>query len=230
MESIRLLVVEDDVEINELICSYLRKENYQVLQAFNGQEALERLQGNLIHMVILDLMLPIIDGFEVMRHIRAKSRMPILILSAKREETDKIIGLGLGADDYMEKPFSVRELVARTKAALRRSFYLAEPVQQAMQYGDIILDPENGTITKGGSSVSATAKEFLLLKTFFSYPKKIFTKAQLFDSVWGENYETDDNTVTVHIRRLRIKIEDDPSHPRYVETVWGIGYRLGDFR
>lgn len=232
MENIKILVVEDDEEINGLISKALTREGYEVTSVFDGKRALEEFENDEFKIILLDIMIPYIDGIEVMRRIREKSTVPILILSAKGEEADKIIGLGLGADDYMVKPFSVAELVARVKAHLRRRMYFdgEKKKENVIAHGHISFDLEKYVVTKNGQGLNLTAKEMEILKLFFENPNKVFTKVQIFNSVWGEEYVGDDNTVMVHIRRLRSKIEDNPNEPKYILTVWGIGYKLGDIK
>ena len=229
MESPNILIVEDDQEINDLICDALKKENYNVVQALDGRQALEKY-NNTFQLVILDLMLPYIDGIEVLRKLREKSTLPVIILSAKDEEADKVIGLSMGADDYMVKPFFVRELAARVKAQLRRyvDYNSSEVQNSVLQHDELKLDSLNYKIFKNDEELSLTKKEFELLKLFLSNPNRVFTKAQIFNSVWENEYLNDDNTVMVHIKRLRNKIEDNPNSPKYIVTVWGIGYKLGE--
>jgi len=224
-----ILIVEDDQEINNLIGDALKKENYSVIQAFDGRQALEMYNDN-CQLVILDLMLPYVNGVEVLRKIREKSTLPVIILSAKDEETDKVIGLGMGADDYIIKPFFVRELTARVKAQLRRyvDYNSSEFQNHILQHDELKLDTLNYKIFKNNEELSLTKKEFELLKLFLSNPDRVFTKAQIFNSVWENEYLNDDNTVMVHIKRLRNKIEDNSNSPKYIVTVWGIGYKLGD--
>ena len=228
-KSSNILIVEDDQEINNLICDALKKENYNVVQALDGRQALEKYNNN-FQLVILDLMLPYVDGIEVLRKIREKSNLPVIILSAKDEEADKVIGLSMGADDYIIKPFFVRELTARVKAQLRRYVdYNSSEVQNSiLQHDELKLDTLNYKIFKNDEELSLTKKEFELLKLFLSNPNRVFTKAQIFKSVWENEYLNDDNTVMVHIKRLRNKIEDNPNNPKYIVTVWGIGYKLGE--
>ena len=230
MENFKILLVEDDEAISSMVTKALSKEGYKIICAFDGQEALDIWSKEKIGLVILDIMLPKIDGMEVMRRIREHSTLPILMVSAKAEESDRIIGLGLGADDYLVKPFSVAELTARVKAQLRRYMYYSSDSymkSNEIEHGDIKLYLDNNTVVKKGETINLRAKEFDIIKLFFENPNKVFTKAQIFSSVWGEEYMGDDNTVMVHIRRVRNKIEDNPDEPRYIETVWGIGYRLG---
>nr|WP_173715066.1 response regulator transcription factor [Clostridium beijerinckii] len=224
-----ILVVEDDEEINNLISEALIKENYNIIQAFDGKQAIEKYNKE-YQLVILDLMLPYLDGIEVLRRIRELSTVPVIIISAKDEETDRIIGLSMGADDYMIKPFSVRELVARAKAQLRRyvDYNSIESKDTILRHNDLKLDILNYKVLKNEQELSLRPKEFELLKLFMSNPSRVFTKAQLFNSVWDNEYLNDNNTVMVHIKRLRNKIEDNPNEPKYIQTVWGIGYKLGE--
>ena len=231
MEDVKILLVEDDEAINNMIKKSLTKEGYNVFNVFDGQEALITWESNKFKLIILDIMLPKIDGIEVMRRIRIKSMIPILMVSAKIEESDRIIGLGLGADDYLVKPFSIAELIARVKAQLRRYMYYNpsnNTTYNVIEYGEIKFDLDNYTVIKNGETINLRLKEYEIVKLFFKNPNKVFTKAQIFSSVWGEEYMGDDNTVMVHIRRVRNKIEDNPDEPKYIETVWGIGYRLGN--
>ncbi|NFE80686.1 response regulator transcription factor [Clostridium sporogenes] len=230
MEKLNILIVEDDVNINNMIKESLIKEGYDAERAYNGLEAVEKFQGEEYHMVIMDVMMPVMDGIEAMRRIREKSKVPIIILSAKGEDSDKIIGLGMGADDYIVKPFSVPELIARVKSNIRRAIYYNETSanneDKIYQYGDIKFNMNKYIVTKGGKELTLTAKEMKILKLFFENPNRVFTKVQIYDNVWGEEFLSDYNTVTVHMRRLRSKIEDDPNNPKLIETVWGIGYKL----
>lgn len=229
MEIPSILIVEDDEEINNLIGETLKKENYNIVQAFDGKEALEQ-NNESFQLIILDLMLPYFDGIEILRRIREKSTVPVIILSAKDDETDRIIGLSMGADDYMIKPFSVRELAARAKAQLRRyvDYSSAQNKNTILEYKGLTLDCLNYKVFKNSQELSLRPKEFELLKLFLSNQSRVFTKAQLFNNVWNNNYLNDDNTIMVHIKRLRNKIEDDPNTPKYIQTVWGIGYKLGE--
>jgi DNA-binding response OmpR family regulator len=230
LDVINILVIEDDREINQLISKYLSKEGYQVISVFDGREALIKLSSEMFQLVILDLMLPYVDGYEVLRKIRGNSKIPVLILTSKCEETEKIIGLGLGADDYMTKPFSIGELTARVKAQIRRYLFFSigegGRENQVLKHLGIEMNLDNHMVKIDDEAVMLTAKEFEILKLFMSNPQKVFTKTQVFNSVWGEEYMNDENTVMVHIRRLREKVEKDPSNPRYIQTVWGIGYKL----
>lgn len=230
MKSLKILIVEDDININNMIKEALIKESFDVEQAFNGFECIEKFEQEQYQMIIMDIMMPVMDGVETMRRIREKSKVPIIILSAKGEDGDKIIGLGMGADDYIVKPFSVPELIARVKCNIRRAIYYNETefdkANSIYQYGDVKFDIDNYTVTKGKKILTLTAKEMKILKLFFENPNRVFTKVQIYDSVWGNEFLSDYNTVTVHMRRLRSKIEDDSNNPKLIETVWGIGYKL----
>lgn len=231
MEQINILVIEDDREINRLISEHLNSEGYHVVSTYQGEEGLHAFRSQSFHLVILDLMLPIVDGFEVLKEIREEKTIPVFILSAKYEENDKIRGLGLGADDYMTKPFGLGEFTARVKAQLRRSLQFsgdAAAHSDVLHYLDIEMNTSTYEVTVGRKQVALTAKEFEILKLFLQNPKKVFTKSQIFRTVWCGDYLNDENTVMVHIRRLREKIEPDPSAPSYIKTIWGIGYKLSE--
>lgn len=237
MQPIRVLVADDEREIRELVKKYLERELYMVDTAANGEEALHLFELNKYNLIVLDLMMPQIDGEEVCRRIRERSNVPILMLTAKDEEIDKIVGLGIGADDYMTKPFSIHELVARSKALLRRFMILGSEANSLgdgsssrLQFKGLIIDTKKYAVIRDDQEVSLTAKEFELLKLFASHPEQVFTKMQIFRQVWGSEYIEDDNTVMVHIRKLRLKIEIDPSDPKLIQTVWGIGYKFAGER
>ncbi|WP_227871817.1 response regulator transcription factor [Paenibacillus bovis] len=228
----RIMIVEDDIEICDLIAQTLIGENYGVIQIHNGLEAIREFEAADYDLVILDIMLPGLDGLEVLRRIREKKKIPVLLLSAKDAEIDKIAGLAGGADDYLTKPFLLGELLARVKAQLRRYFYYSEseqPAHKVWKYKELELDGSTYQVRIRGEHRTLTAKEFAILQLLMSQPQRVFTKSQIFESVWEEPYssDVDENTVMVHIRRLRTKIEDKASSPVYVQTVWGIGYRLG---
>ncbi|MBT2290431.1 response regulator transcription factor [Paenibacillus albidus] len=228
----KILIVEDDREIHELLMTCLHKENYQTVSAYDGEVALHQLKQSDFELIILDLIIPKIEGYEVLRRIREKHNTPVLILSAKGEEVDKMIGLGLGADDYVTKPFGLGELTARVRAMLRRYLYLNHntftDTSAIVKHGDIAMNYQTYEVEVGASKVTLTAKEFDILKLLLSHPSRVFTKSQIYQAIWKEDCLTDENTVMVHIRRLRIKIELDPSEPKYIQTVWGIGYKLGE--
>lgn len=230
MENIQILIADDEKEIRDLLKKYLEREQYQVDIAVNGEDVLQLFNKNSYHLLILDLMMPKIDGIEVCRKLRAKTNVPIMMLTAKDQEMDKILGLGIGADDYITKPFSIHEVVARVKALLRRSFMRENDdnllEKTTITFKDLTIHLKNYTITIADKEIPLTAKEFELLKFFASRPEQVFTKTQLFRNVWGSDYIEDDNTVMVHIRKLRKKIEEDPSNPAFIQTVWGIGYKF----
>lgn len=231
MGSCRILLVEDDAEISEMLKNYLTIENYDVVCAFDGQEACRKFDGIPVHLVLLDLMIPKISGMDVMQHIRKNSVVPIIIISAKDTESDKTLGLGLGADDYITKPFSIAEVLARIKAALRRTMQYDSAAAAApalLAAGDLAMNLSDHTLAKRGRAVDLTAKEFEILKLLLLNPRKVYTKEQIYSLVWNDAYLGDENAVNVHISRLRNKIEDDPRSPRYILTVWGIGYKLGE--
>lgn len=234
MNGHKILLVEDDRKISEMLRNYLMTENYDVVCAFDGQEACRLFAEGGFGLVLLDLMIPKMSGMEVMQQIRRGSYVPIIILSAKDTETDKTLGLMLGADDYITKPFSVVEVLARIKANIRRATQYDstradnETEHALLTAGDLAMNLADYTVTKRGSRVELTAKEFEILKLLLQNPKKVYTKEQLYSLVWNDAYLGDENAVNVHISRLRNKIEDDSRNPRYVVTVWGIGYKLGE--
>ena len=225
-----MLIADDEKEIRDLLKTYLKRECYEVDVAVDGEDALRLFEQNHYHLVILDVMMPKIDGIEVCRRMRNDTNVPILMLTAKDLEGDKILGLSIGADDYITKPFSVNEVLARIKAMLRRFLVLGSESrsdeQSLIQFKGLTIDLKTYTVTAGGQEISLTAKEFELLKFFASNPGQVFTKTQLFRNAWSDQYIEDDNTVMVHIRRLRKKIEPDPSDPQFIQTVWGIGYKF----
>lgn len=238
MERHKILLVEDDAEISEMLKNYLETENYEVVCAFDGEEACRKFDSVHFHLVLLDLMIPKITGMDVMRHIRKSSFVPVIILSAKDTESDKTLGFALGADDYITKPFSVVEALARIKANIRRAMQYdnTEPQpavsgkteEEVITVGELTMNLSNYTLAKNGKPVELTAKEFEILKLLMQNPKKVYTKEQLYSLVWNDAYFGDENAVNVHISRLRNKIEEDSRNPRYVLTVWGIGYKLGN--
>lgn len=226
-----ILIIEDDMELHTMVKDYLISEGFETESAFNGQEACELADKNQYELVLLDIMMPRMDGLTVMKKIRTNSVVPIIIMSAKDSDSDKAFGLGLGADDYITKPFSLTELVARIKAHIRRvNQYSAgenEKKGKNISVGDLVLNQEMHSLEKRGQCIELTAKEFEALKLFMTNPKKVYTKAQLYTLVWGEDYFGDENAVNVLISRLRSKLEDNPKKPQYIATVWGIGYKLG---
>ena len=222
-----ILVVEDDPTISEVVARYLQREGYEAEIALDGEEALSRAAEINPDLVVLDLMLPKIDGYEVCRLLQAKGAVPIIMLTAKGEETDKLVGLNLGADDYMTKPFSPRELVARVKAVLRRSAMPPVDSGDILRYPDLSIDPRTRGVIANDRDVELTAKEFDLLLFLARYPGRVFNREQLLNDVWDYAFVGDSSTVTVHMRRLREKIERDPARPRHLLTVWGVGYKFG---
>ena len=224
MNQYQILLVEDDAEISEMLKSCLKAENYEVICAFDGQEACAKFDAFPVHLVLLDLMIPKISGMDVMQHIRKSSVVPLIILSAKDTESDKTLGLGLGADDYITKPFSVAEVLARIRAALRRTNQYDQAADSGVSVltaGDLVMNLSDHTLTKRGETVDLTAKEFEILKLLLKNPKKVYTKEQIYSLVWKDAYYGDENAVNVHMSRLRNKIEDDSRKPCYVVTVWG---------
>lgn len=245
--------MEDDGEIRQMLGGFLGAECFEVVFAADGEEALKRFSEGSYSLVLLDLRLPGRSGLEVLGEIRKKSTVPVLILSAKDTDSDKALGLSLGADDYVTKPFSVTEVLARIKANIRRSTEYAgglfgegvpgggipgggqrpagegEPVPgTALRWGKLVLDPVTFSVEKDGKPVSLTVKEFEILRLFLRNPKRVYTKAALYAKVWEDEFLADENAIQVHVSRLRNKIEDDPKNPRCIVTVWGIGYRLGE--
>jgi DNA-binding response OmpR family regulator len=220
-----VLVVDDEPTLREVVVRYLERAGYRALEAGDGDEAEALLRNQPPDLVILDLMLPGTDGLELCRRIRADSALPVIMLTARGEEADRIVGLELGADDYVTKPFSPRELVARVRTVLRRTNGPVE-ARDRIQHGDLTLDSETRDVRKSGSLISLTAREFDLLWFLASHPRRVFSREHLMSRVWGYEPAYDTGTVTVHIRRLRAKIEDDAARPRHIETVWGVGYRF----
>jgi len=220
-----VLVVDDEPIVREVVVRYLAREGYRTLEASDGNAARGLIEGSEPDLVVLDVMLPGTDGLELCRWIRGRSGLPVIMLTARGEEADRIVGLELGADDYVTKPFSPRELAARVRSVLRRASSNGATVE-ALEFGDVQLERETREARKSGTPIRLTAKEFDLLWFLASHPRRVFSRDQLMASVWGYTAALDTGTVTVHVRRLREKIEDDPSQPKYLETVWGIGYRL----
>ena len=227
----KILIVEDDQDISRVIKDYLVLNGYEVCAVYSGIEALQAIEVENPKFIILDIMLPDIDGIELCRQIRANNPVPILILSARGSDTDKVLGLGFGADDYMTKPFSLRELLARVRSNLRRIEMLGtQQMQQSDEHilhiGKIRIDKKSYQVTREGTEISLSAKELELLFFLSKHKNQVFTKSQLLDAVWGYAAYGDENTITVYIRRLREKLEVNPSKPEYIRTVWGVGYKL----
>ncbi|MEH6990064.1 response regulator transcription factor [Cytobacillus firmus] len=225
----KILIIEDELSIAELERDYLELNQYEADIAATGQEGLERLKTNAYRLVLLDLMLPDMDGYEVCRKIREVSEIPIIMVTAKNEDIDMIRGLGRGADDYIAKPFNPNQLIARVKAHIARYDRLTSSgpgKDEDIRIGDLLIQPGTRKVFAGNQEKILTAKEFDLLLFMASSPNQVFSKEQLLEQVWGFDFYGDVTTVTVHIRRLREKIEKDPSEPDYIDTVWGVGYRF----
>ncbi len=231
-----ILVVDDEATIREVVRKYLELDGFRVIEAETGPQALDQLRENQPDLVVLDIMLPGLDGFAITRTIRnnddfsplsINGDIPIVMLTARKDEADRIAGFELGADDYVVKPFSPRELVVRIKAVLRRSGASTPgSSEKPIAFTNMIIDPRSRSVTLNDEPVILTAKEFDLLWYLARYPRQVFTRLQLLDQVWGYEFYGDESTVTVHVRRLREKIEPDPSHPTYIQTVWGVGYKF----
>ena len=220
-----IIVIEDDRHISDLVNLYLRNAGFRVLQAADAARGLEFVANEHPALVVLDIGLPgQMDGLEVCRELRRTTEVPVIFVTARDEEVDRILGLELGADDYLTKPFSPRELVARVKAVLRRSSPPASA--QPIELGELVIDPARREVRRAGKPLRLTTLEFDLLWFLATNPNRVFERGELMSNVWGYTSELDTGTVTVHMRRLRAKIEDDPSRPRHLETVWGSGYRL----
>ncbi|MCP9488138.1 MAG: response regulator transcription factor [Gaiellaceae bacterium MAG52_C11] len=220
-----VLVVDDEPIVREVVVRYLQREGYTTLEASDGERARIMLESQKPDLIVLDVMLPGTDGLELCRWIRSRSELPVILLTARGEEADRIVGLELGADDYVTKPFSPRELAARVRTVLRRT---TPPIEtdERLEFEGLELDAGTREVRKEGTELKLTAKEFDLLWFLASNPRKVFSRDQLMSRVWGYEAALDTGTVTVHVRRLREKIEDRPSHPRFLQTVWGVGYRF----
>jgi DNA-binding response OmpR family regulator len=219
-----ILVVDDEPTIGEVVSAYLQRAGYETRVALDGPSALEAVADRSPDLIVLDLMLPGIDGLEVMRRVRDRTGA-VILLTAKGDESDRVIGLRLGADDYVVKPFSPAELVARVDAVLRRVNTVADQAP-TLTIGELEIDPSSRRVTRAGEDMALTAREFDLLHFLARHPGRAFTREELMDHVWQYSFYTDTSTVTVHIRRLRAKLEADPDAPRWIETVWGVGYRF----
>jgi DNA-binding response OmpR family regulator len=224
----RILLVDDEQSVQKLLGWPLRKEGYEVVEAYDGRQALERLRDGTFDLIVLDLMLPKVDGFDVCRQIRARSTVPIIMLTAKAEEIDKVLGLELGADDYITKPFSVREFRSRVKAVLRRAALARpdEPLEEPIERGDLRIDFERRNVDIRGEPTRLTYVEFEILAALARNPGRVFSRSQLLERVWGDSAYRDPRTVDVHIRHLREKLERDPRRPELIFTVRGVGYRF----
>jgi DNA-binding response OmpR family regulator len=220
-----VLVVDDEPIVRDVVVRYLRRDGFATLEAGDGDRARELIETADPGLVVLDVMLPGTDGLELCRWIRSRSDLPVILLTARGEEADRIVGLELGADDYVTKPFSPRELAARVRTVLRRAG--GSPTRdEQLEFGDLEIDGASRIVTRAGAPVTLTAREFDLLWFLASNPRRVFSRSHLMDRVWGHAPALDTGTVTVHIRRLREKLEADPAHPAHLQTVWGVGYRF----
>ena len=228
-----ILLVEDDTEISSMLKKFLMTEKFEVVTVSDGKSACDKFFSDNFSLVLLDLIIPKMSGIAVMEKIRENSTVPIIIISAKDSDSDKTVGLGLGADDYITKPFSVTEVLARIKANIRRSTqYVTSTETQTpiLEKGNLVMNLNNYSVTKNGNKIELTSKEFEILKLLLQNPKKVYTKEQIYSLVWNNTYYGDENAVNVHISRLRNKIEDNPRQPQYIITVWGIGYKSGELK
>ena len=223
-----ILIVEDEPSIAEVVGVYLSRAGYDVRTVGDGRAALDEVERRPPDLIVLDLMLPKVDGYEVTRRVRAGGDTPIIMLTARKGEVDRIAGLEMGADDYVVKPFSAQELVSRVRAVLRRASVASSPSADdaLLEFGELAIDPLSRSVTVRGEVRFLTAKEFDLLFTLARRPRVVFNRDKLLEHVWGSADFIDPSTVTVHVRRVRAKIEDDPSQPRHIKTVWGVGYRF----
>lgn len=229
MENIKILIADDDAEIADLVAIHLEKEGYRVIKVSDGQETIDVIQTQPIDLLILDIMMPKMDGYEVTRIIREKHNMPIIFLSAKTSDFDKVQGLVIRADDYMTKPFIPIELVARVNAQLRRFMKLNQPKYKQdsnLEFGGLTISPEQRTVTLYGKNIELTPKEFKILYLLASNPNKVYNAEDIFQKVWGDAYYEGGNTVMVHIRTLRKKLEEDNRKNKLIKTVWGVGYKF----
>lgn len=222
-----VLIVDDKFSVTRLISDYLGSKGFRTITAWDGNQALTEARIHKPDIILLDIMMPHMDGFEFIKTYRKESNTPIILLTARVEETDKVVGLGLGADDYVTKPFGMAELVARIKAVLRRSN--PEIVQtKILEFGELRIDTEKFNVSLKGKEITLTPTEFQLLATLAENPGRVFKREQLLRELQGESYDALEKTINVHIRNLRVKIEEDPSQPKYIQTVFGVGYRFSD--
>jgi DNA-binding response OmpR family regulator len=229
----RILVVEDERKLNDVIRDYLASLGYEVAQCYSGPEALEANSRERFSLIVLDLMLPVLDGIEVARRVRAAGSVPIIMLTARDSEADKLLGLEIGADDYITKPFSLRELGARIRAVLRRYSESAVVAvrgngAQPVRHAGVELDSDRHRVTKGGKEISLTAAQFELLRVLMSDPGRVYSRRDLIEKISGYDYEGYERTVDVHVKNIRKVLEDDPANPRILLTVWGAGYKIGE--
>ena len=224
----RVLIVDDEPNIREVVGLYLSRDGHDVVSATDGEEALAVFRESEPDLVVLDLMLPKLSGLEVCRRMRAVRKVPLIMLTARGEEEERVLGLSLGADDYVAKPFSPRELAARVAAVLRRVEESSGPTgRKVLSFEGLRVDPNTHEVLVDGEPATLTAREFDLLYHMASTPGRVYTRDQLMETVWGYTFSADTHTVTVHMRRLREKVEPDPAKPRYLQTVWGVGYKFG---
>jgi DNA-binding response OmpR family regulator len=226
MSDNRILVVEDERIVAEVVERYLRRDGHTVRVVYDGRTAVDAFEQFQPDLIVLDVMLPGLDGLEVCRRVRARSQTPIIMLTARGEEVDKLVGLELGADDYVTKPFSPRELAARVKAVLRRTSRAVLPDDDALRFDDLRINGRTHAVEDRRGPIVLTAREFALLYYLARHPGQVFSREQLMDAVWDYEFVADASTVTVHMRRLRAKVEADPSRPRHLMTVWGVGYKF----
>jgi DNA-binding response OmpR family regulator len=220
-----VLVVDDEPIVRDVVVRYLQRDGFETLEAADGHTARKLIETGSPHLVVLDVMLPGFDGLALCRWIRSRGELPVIMLTARGEEADRIIGLELGADDYVTKPFSPRELAVRVRTVLRRTAQASLP-DERLDFGRLVIDARSREVTVGGERLRLTAKEFDLLFFLATHPRQVFSRDQLMDRVWGYAAALDTGTVTVHVQRLRSKIELDPKSPQHLETVWGVGYRF----
>lgn len=225
-----MLIAEDDKEIVEILSLHLDDDNKRLFKAYNGQQALDIFNSENIDIMLVDIMMPEIDGLHLIKKIREKSNIPIIVISAKTMDEDKILGLNLGADDYIEKPFKVLEVAARVNAQLRRFNRLGSNVQQnekrIVNAGELKLDIQEIKLYKNDREIGITTAEFKIIKLFMSNPNRVYTKVQIYNEIFGEYFDSDDSTIMVHISNLRAKIEEDSKQPRYIKTIRGLGYKF----
>ncbi|WP_404430696.1 vancomycin resistance response regulator transcription factor, VanR-F/VanR-M family [Sutcliffiella horikoshii] len=227
MKRLSVLIADDEAEIADLVAIHLEKEGYHVIKVSDGEEAVHAVETQSVDLLILDIMMPKMDGYEVTLSIREKHNLPIIFLSAKTSDFDKVQGLVIGADDYMTKPFTPIELVARVNAQLRRFIKLNQPKtdnKTSLEYGGLVITPDQRTVTLYGESIQLRPKEFDILYLLACNPKKVYSVEKIFQQVWGEAYFESGNTVMVHIRTLRKKLEEDRRKDKWIKTVWGVGY------
>lgn len=223
-----ILVCDDDKEIVEAISIFLQEDNHKVIKAYNGKEALEIIEKEKVHLVVIDVMMPVMDGIEATKKIRETSSVPVIILSAKSDDTDKILGLNIGADDYVSKPFNPLELMARVKSNLRRYTALGsmEPEKDNYEVGGLVINDTDKEVTVDGEPVKLTPIEYNILLLLVKNPGKVYSINQIYESIWNEDAIGADNTIAVHIRHIREKIEINPKDPKYLKVVWGVGYKI----